>query len=76
MNTLRECKQCHQELICIDVEAQMYTKLQTYYLVKDIQEHETWETCNPNNMFVAYCNVCFSDRLDECKKRVIGSRCL
>ena len=70
MKTLQQCHMCNKELMCIDIEAQLYEKLQDYYIVKELKESETWESCNPHNKFVAYCKICFSPQLEACKSRV------
>ena len=66
------CIKCQDELIYIDLEAQTLKKEKEYYLVKQIAQGETWETCHPQNKFEAYCETCFTPRLEECRKRVIG----
>ena len=74
METLQKCMMCKKAVISLDYEAQLYFQSSQYYTVKLTNEDETWETCNPNNEFVTYCDVCFAPKLHECKKRIIGNR--
>lgn len=73
MNVIRRCMTCECELMSIDIEAQLIKRGCEYYTVRDIKDGETWDTCNPFNEYVSICVLCFSPRLDECRKRVIGS---
>ena len=74
METLTVCAKCQKELMLIDRESQLYTKMNEYYVTRVIYEGETWEDCNPHNEFEVHCEECFEPRLVECKKRIVGAR--
>lgn len=70
METLKSCENCNKELMLLDYESQLYIQQNDYVCVKMLRENETWDTCNPSNKFVCYCEECFKPRLDECRKRL------
>jgi len=74
MNCLTKCDVCEQELMVLDIEAQLLQKECEFYVVKKLYTNETWDNFNELNEFASYCECCFMPRLESCRKRVIGAR--